>query len=157
MLPLKYVQSVNYWRSHCNKIVMFLDYGWSTNSNRQLCSADAFFVKKIVLWRQVLWFILKNQYWSLYKSLNGYGFFWDSELFSLYITDRRIEDFIIENRLSWDSAVCLKSNDFCITKLNFWRLNIELLNVKKFSSYIWTDTLIFSNASDIACSSYWLS
>ena len=37
---------------------------------------------------------------------------------------------VIENRLSWDSTICLESNDFCITELNFWRQNIDLLNVK---------------------------
>ena len=37
-------EMVKYWRSHCIKIVMFLDDGWGTNSNRHLCSADAVFV-----------------------------------------------------------------------------------------------------------------
>ena len=61
---------------------------------------------------------------------------------------------VIENRLSWDSTICLESNDFCITELHFWRQNIDLLNVKKLGGYMCPDTLVFSDASDIACGSY---
>ena len=38
-------EMVKYWRSHGIKIVMFLDDGSGTDSDRQLCSADAYFVK----------------------------------------------------------------------------------------------------------------
>ena len=61
---------------------------------------------------------------------------------------------IIENRVSWDSVLCLDRNDFCITELNFWRKNIEFLNVKKLGGYSRPDTLVFSDASDIACGSF---
>ena len=38
-------EMVKYWKSHCIKIVMFLDDGWGANSTKQLCSADAEFVR----------------------------------------------------------------------------------------------------------------
>ena len=190
---------VKYWRSHCIKIVMFLDDGWGTNSNRHLCSADAVFVKNslvkacfVINWEKSIWEPVQKLEWL--------GLFWDSELFSLYLLDRRVDDLrcslielflhlpkvnarklaqcvgkiifmmpvigniarlmtrhcyvVIENRLSWDSTICLESNDFCITELNFWRQNIDLLNVKKLGGYMCPDTLVFSDASDIACGSY---
>ena len=84
---------VKYWRSHCIKIVMFLDDGCGTNSNRHLCSADAVFVKNslgkagfVINW--------ENQYGSLYKSSSGLGFFGTVNCFSLYIPDRRVDDLI---------------------------------------------------------------
>ena len=170
-------EMVKYCRSHCIKIVMFLDDGWGTNSNRHLFSADAVFVKNSLL-KAGFVINLEKSIWEPVQKLEWLGLFWDSERFSLYIPDRRVDDLrcslielfshlpkvtarklapcvgkiisilpvignnarlmtrrcyvVIENRLSWDSTICLESNDFCITELNFWRQNIDLLNVKNF-------------------------
>ena len=192
-------EMVKHWRSHCIKIVMFLDDGWGTNSTKQLCSADAEFVRSSL---EQAGFVINydKSIWEPVQRLEWLGLFWNSEQFSLCIPDRRIQDFkcnleelfwyfpkvtarklaqcvgkvismmpvigniarlltrrcyvIIENRVSWDSVLCLDRSDFCITELNFWRKNIEFLNVKKLGGYSRPDTLVFSDASDIACGSF---
>ena len=59
-----------YWRSHCIKIVMFLDDCWGTNSNRHLCSADAVFVKNslvkagfVINWEKSIWEPVQKLEW----------------------------------------------------------------------------------------------
>ena len=178
---------------------MFLDDGLGTNSNRQMCSADACFVRNSL---EEAGFVINydKSIWEPVQKLEWLGLFWDSEQFSLYIPERRINDLrcgleelfsylpkvtarklaqcvgkvismmpvigniarlmtrrcyvIIENRTSWDSVVCIESSDFCITELNFWRKNIDFLNVKKLGGYRCPDTLVFSDASNVACGSY---
>ena len=173
-------EMVKYWRSNSIKIVMFLDDGWGTNSNRQMCSADACFVRNSL---EEAGFVINydKSIWEPVQKLEWLGLFWDSEQLSLYIPERRINDLrccleelfsylpkvtarklaqcvgkvismmpvigniarlmtrrcyvIIENRTSWDSVVCIESSDFCITELNFWRKNIDFLNVKKLGGY----------------------
>ena len=192
-------EMVKYWRSHCIKIVMFLDDGWGTNSNRRLCSADANFVRNSL---EKAGFVINygKSVWEPVQKLEWLGLFWDSEHFSIYIPERRINDLrcsletlfsylpnvtarklaqcvgkvismmpvigniarlmtrrcyvIIENRQHLDSILRLESNDFCITELNFWRRNIHFLNMKKFGGYRCPDTLVFSDASNVACGSY---
>ena len=192
-------EMVKYWRSNSIKIVMFLDDGWGTNSNRQMCSADACFVRNSL---EEAGFVINydKSIWEPVQKLEWLGLFWDSEQFSLYIPERRINDLrccleelfsylpkvtarklaqcvgkvistmpvigniarlmtrrcyvIIENRTSWESVVRIESSDFCITELNFWRKNIDFLNVKKLGGYRCPDTLVFSDASNVACGSY---
>ena len=47
-----------------------------------------------------------------------------------------------------------ESGDVCITELNFWRKNIDSLNLRKFGGYSCPDTLVFSDASTIGCGGY---
>ena len=126
--------------------------------------------------------------------------FWDSEHFSIYIPERRINDLrcsleklfsylpkvtarkpaqcvgkvismmpvigniarlmtrrcyvIIKNRLHLDSVLCLESNLFFIAELNFRIKNVSrLFECEKFGGYRCPDTLVFSDASNMACGS----
>ena len=67
-----------------SKIVMFLDDSWGTNSNRQrgFCLVKAGFVidSEISIWEPI-------------QKLEWLRLFLDSEFVSLFIPDRRIDDF----------------------------------------------------------------
>ena len=190
---------VKYWRNHGIKIVLFLDDGWSTNSDRKLCLADAYFVRNS-LERAGFVIYYDKSIWEPVQKLEWLGLFWDSEHFALSIPERRVGDLrrslsklfsvlprvtarklaqcvgkvismmpvigniarlmmrrcyvIIEQRESWDSVLSLEYGDFCITELNFWRQNIDTLNLRKLRGYSCPDTIAFSDASSTGCGSY---
>ena len=169
-------EMVKYWRNHGIKIVLFLDDGWSTNSDRKLCLADAYFVRNSL---EKAGFVINydKSIWEPVQKLEWLGLFWDSEHFALSTPERRVGDLrrslselfsvlprvtarklaqcvgkvismmpvigniarlmtrrcyvIIEQRESWDSVLSLENGDFCITELNYWRQNIDTLNLRK--------------------------
>ena len=61
---------------------MFLDNRWGTNLNRQLCSADADFVRNSL---ENVGFVINydKSIWEPIQKLEWLGMYWDSEQFSL--------------------------------------------------------------------------
>ena len=70
---------------------MLLDDGWGTGSNRHMCSADAVFVKNSLVKAgfAINW---EKSIWEPVHKLEWLGLFWDSEMFSLYVHDRRVDN-----------------------------------------------------------------
>lgn len=60
----------------------------------------------------------------------------------------------IEQRFTWDKSLLIKYPDEVKRELEFWKNNVEKMNSKFLSPYSPSQTLVYSDASDVACGAY---
>jgi len=82
---------VKFWRSNAIQIVLFLDDGWGTNRNKDLCAHDSYFVKDS-LSKAGFSISDKKCLWEPVQQLEWIGYMWNAEEFSISIPERRITD-----------------------------------------------------------------
>ena len=84
---------VKHWRKNAVQIVMFLDDGWGTNYDKQMCQRDSDFVKNSLISSG---FLISDEksIWTPTQNLEWIGYLWNSSEFSISIPDKRIINLI---------------------------------------------------------------